>query len=202
MAGLRLALHLALIACSSHLASSSDGPQELTAHPGQDVTLKCECPTNAPIVVLEWTRTDLEPPEYVFLYRDEQSDPTHQNPSFADRVELLDREMKNGDASVILKNVNRNDAGTYECHCSAGGPRRTERANVPTEPSSIINLKVEEPGAMDGHAAVGRSFVLVVIASVAVGIVGGLLTLRKQEKKQMDTNSDPAAADEASDQQL
>ncbi|XP_078147813.1 junctional adhesion molecule-like [Centroberyx gerrardi] len=185
-----------------YLVSSSHGPQELTAHPGQDVTLKCQGPNNAPVIALEWTRPDLKPPEYVFLYRDEQSDPTHQNPSFADRVELLDGEMKNGDASVILKNVNRNDAGTYECHCSTGGKRRSKRANIDSEPSSIINLKVEEPGAMDGLAAVGRSFALVVIASVAVGIVGGLLTLTKQEKKQTDTNPDPAAADEASDQQL
>uniref|UniRef100_UPI003AAF385D programmed cell death 1 ligand 1-like n=1 Tax=Centroberyx gerrardi TaxID=166262 RepID=UPI003AAF385D len=173
MAGLRFAYCFTLITCIFHLASSSDGPQELTVHPGDNVTLKCQGPNNAPIIVLEWTRPDLKSPEYVFLYRDEQSDTTYQNPSFADRVELLDGEMKNGDLSLILKNVSRNDAGTYECRCSTGGKRRSKRANIHTKPSSIINLKVEEPGDGGGHAALGASFTLV-LACVFAGLVGGL----------------------------
>uniref|UniRef100_UPI003AACA193 myelin-oligodendrocyte glycoprotein-like n=1 Tax=Centroberyx gerrardi TaxID=166262 RepID=UPI003AACA193 len=121
--------------------SSSHGQEVVRAHPGQDVTLECRAPNNAPIIVLEWTRPDLEP-EYVFFYRDERPETSDQNPSFAGRVELHDGEMKNGDLSLILKNVNRNDNGTYKCLVATGGGRRRKRA---TEHSSTITLMVEEP---------------------------------------------------------
>ncbi|XP_071382029.1 butyrophilin subfamily 2 member A2-like isoform X2 [Centroberyx affinis] len=139
-----------LALCMLHLVSSPDGLQELSAHPGEDVTLKCQSPNNAPISMLEWTRPDLKS-EYVFLYRDKRIETSEQNPSFVGRVELSDREMKNGDLSLILKNVSRNDTGTYECRVATGGARRTKRETpvcTQTEYSSSIILKVED--AMDG----------------------------------------------------
>ncbi|XP_078147810.1 uncharacterized protein LOC139926523 [Centroberyx gerrardi] len=187
-----------------HLVSSSDGLQELTAHPGDNVTLECEGPNNAPIKVLELTRPDLVP-EYVFFYRNKLSDPTHQNPSFTGRVELLDREIKNGNLSLILKNVNRNDTGTYKCRFATDGTRRRKRA---TEHSSIIILKVKDAideqasrgQASRVHDAVGGVFAVVAI----IGVVGGgFVKFRKHdEKKNLGRNSDVTAADKESDQQL
>ncbi|XP_071382026.1 butyrophilin subfamily 2 member A2-like isoform X2 [Centroberyx affinis] len=173
-----------LALCMLHLVSSPDGLQELSAHPGEDVTLKCQSPNNAPISMLEWTRPDLKS-EYVFLYRDKRIETSEQNPSFVGRVELSDREMKNGDLSLILKNVSRNDNGTYEC-CVAteDGARRTKRETpvcTQTEYSSSIILKVED--AMDGgsdaidvqanrgHAVVGAPVVVFAVAIFGV-IVG------------------------------
>ncbi|XP_078137875.1 CD226 antigen-like [Centroberyx gerrardi] len=130
---------------SSTINLMVEGQEVVTAHPGQDVTLECRAPSNVSIIVLEWSRPDLEP-EYVFFYRDKLSDPTHQNPSFAGRVELFDREMKNGNLSLSLKNVTRNDTGIYECRFVTVGTRRSKRANIDSEPSSIITLMVEEPG--------------------------------------------------------
>uniref|UniRef100_UPI003AAC1980 V-set domain-containing T-cell activation inhibitor 1-like n=1 Tax=Centroberyx gerrardi TaxID=166262 RepID=UPI003AAC1980 len=124
------------------VVSSSHGQEVVRAHPGQDVTLKCQAPNNVSIIVLEWSRPDLEP-EYVFFYREGRSYLSYQNPSFAGRVELIDREMKNGNLSLSLKNVSRNDAGTYECRVVTGGTRRRKRANIDTEPSSTIILMVE-----------------------------------------------------------
>ncbi|XP_071382015.1 uncharacterized protein [Centroberyx affinis] len=128
------------------------GQEVVTVYTGQDVTLKCQSPNNTPIIVLEWTRPDLEP-EYVFFYRDERIETTAQNPSFAGRVELSDREMKNGDLSLRLKNVSRNDTGTYECCVAPDRTRRRKREThvcTQTEYSSIINLKVKD--AMDGYS--------------------------------------------------
>uniref|UniRef100_A0A3Q0RLG9 Ig-like domain-containing protein n=1 Tax=Amphilophus citrinellus TaxID=61819 RepID=A0A3Q0RLG9_AMPCI len=104
----------------------------ITAESGQNVTLTCRAPNNKNIVV-EWSRADLEP-EHVFVYRNEKFDPDNQNPSFKNRVDLQDQQMKHGDMSVILKNVTTADSGTYEC--------RVQRENGTMELISIINLRV------------------------------------------------------------
>ncbi|XP_071403596.1 butyrophilin subfamily 2 member A2-like [Centroberyx affinis] len=182
-----------LALCILHQVSSSHGLEVVTAYTGQDVTLKCQSPNNAPIIVLEWTRPDLEP-EYVFFYRDRRIYPSYQNPSFAGRVELSDREMKNGDLSLILKNVNGNDNGTYECRVATDRARRTKRA---AEYCSIIILKVKDAmdgysDAMDGgsdakdvHASHGHAVVGPVLAVVAIigGIVVGLKFRKHHGKK-------------------
>ncbi|CAI5678456.1 unnamed protein product [Oreochromis niloticus] len=89
----------------------------ITAESGQDVTLTCRAPNNN-IIVVKWSRADLGD-EYVLLYRDEQFDPEGQHPSFKNRVDLQDRQMKDGDVSLILKDVTINDTGTYQCHVYA-----------------------------------------------------------------------------------
>uniref|UniRef100_A0AAZ1WWR2 Ig-like domain-containing protein n=1 Tax=Oreochromis aureus TaxID=47969 RepID=A0AAZ1WWR2_OREAU len=48
-------------------------------------------------------------------YQDGQFVPEDQHPSFKNRVDLQDRQMKDGDASLILKDVTIHDAGTYKC---------------------------------------------------------------------------------------
>uniref|UniRef100_A0A665U236 Ig-like domain-containing protein n=1 Tax=Echeneis naucrates TaxID=173247 RepID=A0A665U236_ECHNA len=83
----------------------------LTAELGDDVTLKCNVTNKGNIVVVEWTRPDLDP-EYVFLYRDGRSDPDEQNPSFKDRVKFK-TDISDGDVSLILENVKTTDSGSY-----------------------------------------------------------------------------------------
>uniref|UniRef100_A0A8C9XD61 Ig-like domain-containing protein n=1 Tax=Sander lucioperca TaxID=283035 RepID=A0A8C9XD61_SANLU len=91
----------------------------VTVDPGDDVILRCRAADTA-ISFVEWTRPDLEP-DIVLLYRD------HQHPSFKDRVELVDRDPKDGDASLTLKNVNINDTGTYVCLVKTDGSTRKKR---------------------------------------------------------------------------
>ncbi|CAI5671422.1 unnamed protein product [Oreochromis niloticus] len=88
--------------------------KNITAESGQDVTLTCRAPNNNPISVLKWSRADLGD-NYVLFYRDGRFLPYNQHPSFMNRVDLQDRQMKDGDVSLILKDVMINDAGTYEC---------------------------------------------------------------------------------------
>ncbi|XP_078020446.1 butyrophilin subfamily 2 member A1-like [Epinephelus lanceolatus] len=121
-------------------AAASD--QHVTVHPGDDVTLRCEA-GDVSIRAVEWTRPDLEP-QYVLLYRDGRSDPTLQHPSFTGRVELVDRELKDGDVSLTLKNVTSRDSGRYECRVKSGGSRRTKRANIKTDPIRVIYLEVTD----------------------------------------------------------
>uniref|UniRef100_A0A7N6BTB6 Ig-like domain-containing protein n=1 Tax=Anabas testudineus TaxID=64144 RepID=A0A7N6BTB6_ANATE len=90
------------------------------------------------ILVLEWIRPDLEP-ENVFFYKNGQSHPERQHPSFRNRVELKDEHMEEGDLSLILKNVVISDTGTYECHVY-----QSERNHT----MSIIDLKVDDSGEL------------------------------------------------------
>ncbi|XP_039677867.1 polymeric immunoglobulin receptor-like [Perca fluviatilis] len=106
----------------------------VVAVPGDDVILPCQAPDSS-IRVVKWSRPDLDP-DIVLLYSNGDLDTTHQHPSFKGRVELVDRELNDGDVSLILKNVNKHDAGTYECGVKTGDtdpirPIRTIRLHVP-----------------------------------------------------------------------
>uniref|UniRef100_A0A3Q4NBB9 Ig-like domain-containing protein n=1 Tax=Neolamprologus brichardi TaxID=32507 RepID=A0A3Q4NBB9_NEOBR len=115
---------------------------EINSTAGQDVTLTCGAPNNNNIIVVEWRRADLES-EYVLLYRDGHIVPDYQHPSFKNRVDLQDRQMKDGDVSLILKDVTINDTGTYECRVFTRGANRKKRAHLKTDPISIIYLIFE-----------------------------------------------------------
>ncbi|XP_045921472.1 coxsackievirus and adenovirus receptor-like isoform X2 [Micropterus dolomieu] len=154
--------------------------------PGNDVILPCQA-GEASIRAVEWSRPDLEP-EYVLFYRDGRSDPIQQHPSFKDRVQLVDRELKDGDVSLILKNVSSNDAGTYECRVATEGSRR-KRAAIETEPIRIIQLEVSgsnsgdvEEGNYRLYYGLGAAFVLVCSAAV-VGLVVGWKYKKHTDKK-------------------
>ncbi|XP_038164120.1 programmed cell death 1 ligand 1-like [Cyprinodon tularosa] len=122
-------------------SSVSENQKLLSVEPGQNILLPCRAPDGRPVLAVEWTRTDLDP-EYVFLFRDEQTVPSYQHPSFRDRVDLQDRQMKNGDISLILTNVRSEDRGTYECRVFQAVNKIRKRANLESEPISIITLDV------------------------------------------------------------
>ncbi|XP_039464127.1 neural cell adhesion molecule 2-like [Oreochromis aureus] len=98
---------------STYLSVVPPEQKIITAESGQDVTLTCRAPNNN-IKSVHWSRADLTD-EYVLLYQDGQFDPDNQHPSFKNRVDLQDRQMKDGDVPLILKDVTINDAGTYKC---------------------------------------------------------------------------------------
>lgn len=80
---------------------------------GQNVILPCQNPTYK-IKAVRWSRVDLEP-EYQIFYRAEQFLPNNQNESSKYLVALHERQIKDGDVSLILNNVNTADNGTYVC---------------------------------------------------------------------------------------
>ncbi|CAI5660716.1 unnamed protein product [Oreochromis niloticus] len=86
--------------------------KNITAESGQNISLPCRAPTNnKQILAVQWSRADLKQ-EYVLLYRDELFVPDDQHPSFKNRVDLQDRQMEDGDVSLILRDVMINDTGT------------------------------------------------------------------------------------------
>ncbi|XP_039464085.1 coxsackievirus and adenovirus receptor-like [Oreochromis aureus] len=129
----------------------------ITAESGQNVTLTCRASNN--IIAVNWSRADLGT-KYVLFYRDERFFPDDQHPSFKNRVDLQDRQMKDGDVSLILKNVTINDTGTYECRVAQKEPNQ-EISSLKL--ISSIYLHVDPPG----HT--GPS------AGVIVGVIIGLI---------------------------
>uniref|UniRef100_A0A087X452 Ig-like domain-containing protein n=1 Tax=Poecilia formosa TaxID=48698 RepID=A0A087X452_POEFO len=131
-------LFSALIFIIVFVSSVSTDQTNITAHPGQNTSLPCRSPDNKPVIVVEWIRPDLGS-EYVLLYRDDQLDPENQHVMFKDRVDLQDRQMKDGNVSLVLRNVTTDDRGAYEC-------RVVQReTNSRTETVFIINLDVLPP---------------------------------------------------------
>uniref|UniRef100_UPI0009B2E6AB selection and upkeep of intraepithelial T-cells protein 4-like n=1 Tax=Monopterus albus TaxID=43700 RepID=UPI0009B2E6AB len=144
-----VSIALCLLACASGgesaraFYSGTYGDQRnIPAKPGDNITLSCRAPSSTNIIVVEWSRTDLEP-QYVFMYRDGRPVLESQHESFKDRVELEDSEMKDGDVSLVLRNVTINDSGTYECRVVLGKTTRRKRSYLNNEPISTIYLDVK-----------------------------------------------------------
>ncbi|XP_039463772.1 V-set and immunoglobulin domain-containing protein 1-like isoform X3 [Oreochromis aureus] len=149
---------------------------------GQNVTLTCRAPNNN-IGVIEWSRADLKEEVYVLLYRDGHFDPDHQHPYFKNRVDLQDRKMKDGDVSVILKNVTTADTGTYEC--------RVQKDRDSLKLISIIYLHVVDPPGQPGgdtedggkeDGSVGLKVGLPVAIFLLLFVVVAFLIYRKHQK--------------------
>ncbi|XP_039896835.1 hepatitis A virus cellular receptor 2 homolog isoform X3 [Simochromis diagramma] len=170
--------------------------KNITAESGQDITLTCRAPNNNNIIVLEWSRADLGE-KYVLLFRDERFYPDQQHPSFKNRVDLQDRQMKDGDVSLILKDVTSNDTGTYECRVVQRGTKRRKRGVLKVDPISIISLSVVPPGQTGGDTQaggkeaggkedgpVGLIIGLSISALLLVAAVVGFLIYRKHKQQQ------------------
>ncbi|XP_044198237.1 uncharacterized protein LOC122974278 [Thunnus albacares] len=185
------------------LASNAE---EIKVKSGDDVSLQCQSPRDEAITVLEWSRPEPETDGYVFFVRENRPYESYQHPSFHGRVQLRDPEMKDGDVSVILKNVTINDTGTYKCHVSVNS---TELINT------TINLKVEDSGHTAGNTRtegdkdegdkdgnmrgrVGLSVGLSVAAGVIVVVGFVIFMIYRRSKK----NSSLPPAEEAGDQQM
>ncbi|XP_039678096.1 immunoglobulin superfamily member 10-like isoform X4 [Perca fluviatilis] len=169
------------------LSEASSGVNVLPVHPGDDATLPCQA-DGSPIRVVEWIRPDLKP-YTVLLYIHGILESAPQNPSFKDRVELVDRDLKDGDVSLILKNVNINDAGTYKCGVKTGDTN-IDPNNDPIRPIRTIHLRITEPDSKDGNSPVGLIVALTVVtllllpvAVVAVVVVWKRQRQRRDEKR-------------------
>ncbi|XP_041842244.1 uncharacterized protein LOC121640503 isoform X2 [Melanotaenia boesemani] len=189
--------YLAGIILCIYGCASVTGQTNITAEPGHDVSLPCRAGHDGDITSVDWIRPDLDP-EYVLLYRDGRFYLSHQHPSFQNRVDLQDRQMKDGDVSLILKNLMTNDTGTYECRVLQKGTN-----TVFTE--SIIHLEVSPSGTtqdgrnQDGGDKDGGHYRLIVGLSAGVIIVmvlGFWIYKRVQKKNSAPSSSSFISRDE------
>ncbi|KAL4008560.1 hypothetical protein ACER0C_002412 [Sarotherodon galilaeus] len=128
-------------------------PDKIIVQSGQDVTLTCRAP-NKNITAVKWSRADLGD-EYVLFYQAGHFDPDKQHPSFKNRVDLQDRQMKDGDVSLILKDVTINDAGTYECRVAQKSEENMEGIShtslivadkfIEAESGQEVTLRCQDP---------------------------------------------------------
>ncbi|XP_025758780.1 uncharacterized protein LOC112843837 [Oreochromis niloticus] len=116
--------------------------------------------------------------------------PDDQHQFFLNRVDMQDREMKDGNVSIILKNVTGADNGTYECRVFMEKTQSWEHM------SSISLRVVDPPGQTGGHTedgSVGLKIGLSVSAVLLVAaVVGGFLIYRKQKQRSQDSGRLPA----------
>ncbi|KAK2863500.1 hypothetical protein Q5P01_003033 [Channa striata] len=121
--------------------------QQITVKTGDDVTLQCANPRVGDIELLVWTRPNLEKDVFVWKHGKMSEDDQHE--SFKNRVELKDSQMKDGNVSVILKNVTINDTGTYECRV------RNSSTSGPPQSITNIHLTVTDSGQRAGRTEDG-----------------------------------------------
>ncbi|CAI5659953.1 unnamed protein product [Oreochromis niloticus] len=159
---------------------AAEAQNTVTAEPGQDVVLPCRVPSDKTIRAVQWSRADLGD-NYVLLYRDEQLDPENQHPSFKKRVDLQDRQMKDGDVSLVLKNVTTADDGSYNCKIFNGGRTSWESINT-------VSLTVSGQTAELTVAPVGLIAGLSVPAVLLVAAVVGFVIYRKHKQQNRDFN--------------
>ncbi|KAM9425370.1 uncharacterized protein KZ484_009357 isoform 1-T2 [Pholidichthys leucotaenia] len=110
MALLKMAVLLLLLRVSLASADSLN----IKAEPGQTVVLPCRAPVKNTIIAVEYSRDDLEP-DHVFLHRDNYDVTDGQHESYKNRVELQDKQIKDGDVSLVLNHVTFSDTGVYKC---------------------------------------------------------------------------------------
>ncbi|CAI5660268.1 unnamed protein product [Oreochromis niloticus] len=198
MATLRITSLLRGVLCACVLACTAEGELSVSSHTrdkqvlaesGNNVTLTCRAPNNK-FIVVNWSRADLGE-EYVLLYRDGHFDTTKQHPSLKKRVDLQDRQMKDGDVSLILENVTTADAGTYECHVFMEETRSWESICT-----SHLFLHEDQPGGLRGDGVRRGRAGLIASASlcavlVAAVVVVAFLIYRKHGQSQ-DSERPPA----------
>ncbi|XP_039678398.1 CD276 antigen homolog isoform X2 [Perca fluviatilis] len=117
---------------------------EVPVRLGDDVILPCQA-ADPSICHVEWTRADLKP-DTILSYRVEGSVLTILHPKYKeDKVELVEKDLKKGNMSLVLKNVSTTDQGTYKCRVTSGGSMRTNTTVLPWKTITIIRLQVTEP---------------------------------------------------------
>uniref|UniRef100_A0A3P8U8M5 Ig-like domain-containing protein n=1 Tax=Amphiprion percula TaxID=161767 RepID=A0A3P8U8M5_AMPPE len=91
-------------------------PEAVLAFAGGDAVLPCsfEIAASNDFPTVEWSKEGLKP-NVIFLYRDGCETHEMKNPSFEYRTSLIARELKNGNVSLRISDVQLSDAGKYQC---------------------------------------------------------------------------------------
>lgn len=123
---------LSLFSVCCRLSGLDSEGSEVTGSVGEDVILPCRLNKSLPNLhklLVEWKRNGTD----VHTYRSRADDPRSQCKSFENRTRLFHNEMVNGNMSLKLFNVTKQDEGIYTCSVRIGS-RLVKKGN--------INLKI------------------------------------------------------------
>ncbi|XP_076153679.1 butyrophilin subfamily 3 member A2-like isoform X2 [Alosa pseudoharengus] len=107
-----------LLPCSSSGNFQVVGPNALSAVAGEDLVLPCSLKPsmNAEGMTVEWFRLDQTGlRSLVHLYKDRNDANTNQVSSYRGRTSLFKEELRKGNASLLLKQLDVTDSGEYKC---------------------------------------------------------------------------------------
>ncbi|XP_070711211.1 V-set domain containing T-cell activation inhibitor 1-like [Pempheris klunzingeri] len=101
----------ALLTCCT-----GESSEKIVALAGATVVLPCSfnISHSNDFPTVEWSKDGLKP-NVVFLYRDGCETYEMKNPAFEYRTSLITKELKDGNVSLRISNVQLTDAGTYRC---------------------------------------------------------------------------------------
>ncbi|XP_017159105.1 coxsackievirus and adenovirus receptor homolog [Poecilia reticulata] len=120
-------------------------------------------------------------------------DPFFQHPSFRNRVDLQDRQMKAGDVSLVLKNVTTNDTGTYQCRVQNEGSLDRNIINT-----VILNVSASgkkngsKGGGGNGNGSIGLLVGLPVAIIVCVVAVAAVFLYKRRSLMQKHSPAESA----------
>ncbi|XP_026225198.1 butyrophilin-like protein 3 [Anabas testudineus] len=174
----------------------------MKAKPGDDVVLQCRSLRVSAFTVLKWIRMDLNSEGYIFFFRENRVYENYQHPSYRGRVELKDPEMKDGDVSVILKNVTVNDTGTYECYVGyRTGSEFNNTINLTVEPGTNKDGGDKNGGKSGGHKdrnSRGHIGLAVGLSVTVLVLVLGFMFFIKLKRTRQSPNPAPADSSDGS----
>ncbi|XP_068164926.1 erythroid membrane-associated protein-like [Antennarius striatus] len=129
-------------------SSKHDSSQTVIAFAGENVVLPCSFNINADedVPTVEWSKEGLQP-NVVFLYRDGCETHEMKHPSYQYRTSFIHNQLKNGNISLRISNVQVSDAGIYQClKLPPNAPRSISIVEliVVTEPKLTVVSKESE----------------------------------------------------------
>ncbi|XP_071379915.1 butyrophilin subfamily 3 member A2-like [Centroberyx affinis] len=112
----RILLAVGLFSACAVLGESNenDSPETVFAFVGEDVTLPCLYKSGVSVETVEWKKVGLQPKD-VYVHRDGCETFEMKNEAYEFRTHLFMRELKNGNISLRLSDVQLSDAGKYRC---------------------------------------------------------------------------------------
>ncbi|KAI9524314.1 hypothetical protein NQZ68_017996 [Dissostichus eleginoides] len=121
---------------------------KIQAIAGETVILPCTVSVKGNIPSVEWSKEHLYP-TIAFLYRDGFETFEEKNQTFQYRTNLFLKELKRGNASLRLSNVQLSDAGTYKCKTMITG-RPREVGSIELFVGAVSEPKLSVVSAEDG----------------------------------------------------
>ncbi|XP_047454157.1 butyrophilin-like protein 10 isoform X2 [Mugil cephalus] len=131
-------------------------PHPVVVALGEDAVLPChvEPPVETEKLTVEWWRPDLPPDpgdplsqyKYVHRYHNSQDMEDMKMPSYAGRTELFKGELKDGNVSLKIINVNAFDQGWYRCFLPLlQNTKRATSIQLVVGPQSVKTSRTQTP---------------------------------------------------------